>query len=76
MALLAGRGTGPQGRVIERDVEVFLAAQAAQPAAMPTASRQAGQRRAPTPLAARMADDLGIDLNESDDRTARKPRAP
>ena len=64
VALLAGRGTGPQGRVIERDVEAFVAAQAARPAGAATA--ESNQRIAPrtTPLAARMADDLGIDLND------------
>ncbi|MCW3098228.1 MAG: Dihydrolipoamide acetyltransferase component of pyruvate dehydrogenase complex [Chthonomonadaceae bacterium] len=65
VALLAGRGTGPQGRVIERDVEAFVAAQAAVPVTAPTVAEPAG-RSAPrtTPLAARMADDLGIDLND------------
>ena len=64
VALMAGRGTGPQGRVVERDVEVFLAAQATQPKQAPAA--EASGRNAPrtTPLAARMADDLGIDLND------------
>ena len=64
VALLAGRGTGPQGRVIERDVETFVAAQAAQQA--PVLAVDAAGRNAPrtTPLAARMADDLGIDLND------------
>ncbi|MCW3051161.1 MAG: Pyruvate/2-oxoglutarate dehydrogenase [Chthonomonadales bacterium] len=64
VALLAGRGTGPQGRVIERDVEAFVAAQAAQP--IPVLAAEASGRNAPrtTPLAARMADDLGIDLND------------
>ncbi len=60
VALLAGRGTGPQGRVIERDVEAFVAAQGARPAA-DTAGRATPRT---TPLAARMADDLGINLND------------
>jgi pyruvate dehydrogenase E2 component (dihydrolipoamide acetyltransferase) len=64
VAMLAGRGTGPQGRVIERDVEAFLATQAVR--AANAASPEAGERAAPrsTPLAARIADDLGIDLND------------
>jgi len=64
VALLAGHGTGPQGRVIERDVEAFVAAQAAQ--STPMLAAEASGRNAPrtTPLAARMADDLGIDLND------------
>ena len=62
VALLAGSGTGPEGRVIERDVEAFIAAQAARP----TPPAETAGRTAPrtTPLAARMADDLGIDLND------------
>ncbi len=65
VALLAGRGTGPQGRVIERDVEAFVAAQAARPTAAPQTLEPTG-KTAPrtTPLAARIADDLGIDLND------------
>ncbi len=54
---LAGRGTGPQGRVIERDVLAFVEARkTAQPA------EKAVPRT--TPLAAKIADDLGVDLNE------------
>ena len=61
VALLVGRGTGPQGRVIERDVEAFVAAQAARPTPPESVERTAPRT---TPLAARMADDLGIDLND------------
>jgi pyruvate dehydrogenase E2 component (dihydrolipoamide acetyltransferase) len=64
VALLAGRGTGPQGRVIERDVEAFMAAQAAAPTTAPTAEPAGRSAPRTTPLAARMADDLGIDLND------------
>ncbi len=64
VALLAGRGSGPQGRVIERDVEAFAIEQATRP--MVTASAEPSGRTAPrtTPLAAKMADNLGIDLND------------
>lgn len=64
IALLAGRGTGPQGRVIERDIETFLATQATLPTVSATA--ETAERAAPrtTPLAARIADDLGVDLND------------
>lgn len=53
---LAGRGTGPQGRIIERDVLAFVEARKSQPA----------EKSAPraTPLAARVADDLGVDISE------------
>ena len=61
VALLSGRGTGPQGRVIERDVEAFVAEQAARPTAAEPNGRTPVRT---TPLAARMADDLGIDLND------------
>ena len=56
---LAGRGTGPEGRVIERDVMAYLEIRKAQPAA-------AAETKSPrlTPLAARMADELGINLND------------
>lgn len=54
IAALAGQGTGPGGRVIERDVMAWLERQKA---AQETPVRA-------TPLAARMADDLGIDLND------------
>ncbi|HLJ55046.1 MAG TPA: dihydrolipoamide acetyltransferase family protein, partial [Chthonomonadaceae bacterium] len=56
---LAGLGTGPQGRIVERDVAAYVERSAAQidGAAGPRAAARA------TPLAARMADDLGVDLN-------------
>ncbi|HZT43371.1 MAG TPA: dihydrolipoamide acetyltransferase family protein [Chthonomonadaceae bacterium] len=54
ISALAGQGTGPGGRIIERDVLAWL-------------ERQKTAQETPvraTPLAARMADDLGIDLND------------
>ena len=56
---LAGRGTGPEGRVIERDVRTYLQQRPAQPAL-------AGEMKTPrvTPLAARIADELGINLSD------------
>jgi pyruvate dehydrogenase E2 component (dihydrolipoamide acetyltransferase) len=56
VSLLSGRGTGPEGRVVERDVAAFSVL-------LPEAVTEGKARRA-TPLAARLADDLGIDLNE------------
>ncbi len=80
IAQLAGRGSGPQGRVIERDVMEFLqmrpapadsvgtarptsvvAVAPAPPIADPTPVKT-GPRA--TPLAARMADELGVNLTE------------
>lgn len=52
---LAGRGTGPEGRVIERDIVALLEERKAQPA---------DKSPRTTPLAARMAGDLGVDLKE------------
>jgi pyruvate dehydrogenase E2 component (dihydrolipoamide acetyltransferase) len=54
-SLLVGRGTGPEGRVIERDILALVAERSAQP-----------EEKAPrtTPLAARMADDLGVDIQQ------------
>jgi len=51
LAELEGRGTGPEGRIIERDVRAYLAAET-----------QVSAPRPPrfTPLAARLADDLGV----------------
>jgi len=46
VAVLAGRGTGPGGRIVEKDVEDYLAA-------VPRT----------TPLAARMAQDLGVSVS-------------
>lgn len=61
IAALVGLGTGPGGRVLERDVQTFLEQQGAAPAAgVP------GETAKPrvTPLAARIADDLGVDVGE------------
>ena len=54
IADLAGRGTGPGGRIIERDV-LALAASKASGAAPETGARV-------SPLAARIAEDLGVDV--------------
>jgi pyruvate dehydrogenase E2 component (dihydrolipoamide acetyltransferase) len=51
-----------EGRVVERDVIAFLEEQKRQPVAAPGAEEKAAPRV--TPLAARMADDLGVDLSE------------
>jgi len=63
ISALAGRGSGPEGRIVERDVEAYLEL----PAAMrgPQAPSAGSDRSAPrsTPLAARMADHLGVDLS-------------
>lgn len=48
---LAGRGTGPEGRIVEKDVRAYVA------------EMGSGAVRA-TPLAARIAADKGIDLRE------------
>ena len=48
--MLAGRGTGPEGRVVEKDVLAYIAG-------------VAGMVKA-TPLASKIADDKGIDLRE------------
>jgi len=61
IAALAGTGTGPEGRVVERDVVAYL--QSA-PAAAESARQAIADSAVPrsTPLAARIADELGIDL--------------
>ena len=51
-AELAGKGTGPGGRVIERDVEAYAEA------------RSAAERVRVTPLAAKIAEDLGVKVEE------------
>jgi pyruvate dehydrogenase E2 component (dihydrolipoamide acetyltransferase) len=58
-AALTGRGTGPEGRVVERDVMAYLQTQQAAPDVEATPARSRV-----TPLAARMADDLGVDLGD------------
>ncbi len=61
--LLAGKGTGPEGRVIERDVDEFIK-NAALSLTAQSALSNLTNRNAPriTPLAVRVAEDLGIDL--------------
>lgn len=63
VAALAGRGTGVEGRVVERDVIAFLEAQRQQPSAAAPGIEEKSAPRV-TPLAARMADDLGVNLGE------------
>ena len=60
---LAGRGSGPDGRIVERDVDAYLERAAVLGS---TGTRaESPERSAPrsTPLAARMADRLGVDLS-------------
>lgn len=52
ISLLAGRGTGPDGRIVERDVRAYVAEMA-----------EVSKVKA-TPLAAKIASDKGIDLRE------------
>ena len=54
---LAGRGTGIDGRVVERDVLAYMETQATSSATTQPTPRA-------TPLATRIANDLGIDLND------------
>lgn len=61
VADLAGTGTGPEGRIIERDVLAWVSNKPA-----PTRS---------TPLAARMAEDLGINLGDLSASTGGRIRA-
>lgn len=49
---LAGRGTGPEGRVVEKDVRAYVA------------KLQAAEKVKATPLAAKVAAEKGIDLRE------------
>jgi len=56
---LAGLGTGPHGRVLERDVRAYLE----QSAALVDRGAEAPHARV-TPLAAKIADDLGVDVSE------------
>jgi pyruvate dehydrogenase E2 component (dihydrolipoamide acetyltransferase) len=62
---LAGRGTGPEGRVVERDVIAYLESLPV-PTVETAPSLAEPSRLTPraTPLAARMADDLGVRLDE------------
>ncbi|MFE9644654.1 2-oxo acid dehydrogenase subunit E2 [Streptomyces sp. NPDC006365] len=64
--LTAIRGTGPGGRIVSEDVEDFLAAAAASPAArVPSAAALHGDTVTPvSPLVRRLAKERGIDLSE------------
>jgi pyruvate dehydrogenase E2 component (dihydrolipoamide acetyltransferase) len=55
---LQGLGTGPQGRILERDVEQYLK------------DRSSAERVRATPLASRMAKDLGVDIEKLASETA------
>ncbi len=61
LASLAGKGTGPSGRIIERDV---LAAPLPSLQTQPAVSDSAASPQRLTPLAARMADELGVNVND------------
>lgn len=54
IAALAGKGTGPGGRIVEKDVLDFVASQGA----------PAGERPRITPLAGKMAAEMGISLSD------------
>lgn len=56
VAELAGRGTGVEGRIVERDVLAFVAER-------DSAATQEPRTRV-SPLAARIADDLGVDVGD------------
>jgi len=60
LGALAGKGTGPEARLIERDVLAYLQDSRLQHTASPITTFV----NRTTPLAARIADDLGIDLND------------
>ena len=74
LAVLAGRGTGPDGRIIERDVLAYLEAQAEISAVVPVVVSQTMAPSKPesdlavlpaprlTPMAAKMASDLGVEV--------------
>lgn len=76
LTALAGRGTGPEGRIIERDILTYLEAQekaAAPISTLPTASlpsvvpvQSEAQNPVPrlTPMAAKMADSLGVEVGD------------
>jgi pyruvate dehydrogenase E2 component (dihydrolipoamide acetyltransferase) len=58
VSALAGLGTGPEGRVVERDVITYLEQQAA------SATQEGAARPRVTPLAARIAEELGVQIEE------------
>ncbi len=66
LSVLAGRGTGPEGRIIERDVLAYLEAQAEiseTAARMPARPEETPSPRL-TPMAAKLADDFGIEVSD------------
>jgi pyruvate dehydrogenase E2 component (dihydrolipoamide acetyltransferase) len=64
ISALSGRGTGPDGRVIERDVLAYASAVSELAARTPALATPAKSGPRTTPLAARIADDLGVDLDD------------
>jgi pyruvate dehydrogenase E2 component (dihydrolipoamide acetyltransferase) len=60
ISALAGIGTGPQGRIIERDVIAHIE----RSAALVEGTDVGETKPRATPLAARIADDLGLDLGD------------
>ena len=68
VSALAGRGSGPGGRVIERDVAAYVAERDRSSAFAQIIPEPEDQQSRitlrSTPLAARMAGDLGVDLND------------
>lgn len=67
IAALARIGTGPEGRVLERDVVAYLERQAVVPTPGPSPRLEEGAERPKpraTPLAARIADDLGVNIED------------
>lgn len=67
IAALAGLGTGPEGRVLERDVVAYLERQAvAHLPGSPLKLEEQAERPKPraTPLAARIAEDLGVNIED------------
>ncbi len=63
IAALAGRGSGPDGRIVERDIAAYLERSAVPGGAESPAESAARAMPRSTPLAARMADRLGVDLS-------------
>ena len=55
------QGTGPEGRIIERDILVFLESGSHTDASLQSPANDALRH---TPLAAKMADDLGVDMRQ------------
>lgn len=63
ISALVGLGTGPEGRVVEQDVLTYLQNQTSASSGALELD-DSGKSRRVTPLAARIAGDLGVDLND------------